>query len=130
MYQTARDPGRLFRRSSPKRTPSSNIPGGYAVLGEGDPDADVPGRPYGGSGGAIRFRVNDGVHDSDNVGSVSFAVNTAPTVASSAFVVREGDSIVVDLDARDVVDRPSGKCGKLEDGTYTGDVRAYVVKDQ
>ena len=100
-------PGETPRRSSP-RTPSSNTPGRIRFVPEkGTPDADV-GRPYGGSGGAIRFRANDGVFDSDNVGTVSFAVNTAPTVASSAFVVREGNSIVVDLDARDVVDCPSG----------------------
>ena len=130
VYQTARDPGEISPALITEADTVVKHPAGRIrfVPEKGTPDADVPGRPYGGSGGAIRFRVNDGVHDSDNVGSVSFAVNTAPTVASSAFVVREGDSIVVDLDARDVVDCPSGKCGKLEDGTYTGDVRAYVVK--
>ena len=130
VYQTARDPGETTPALIDAADTVVKHPAGRIrfVPEKGTPDADVPGRPYGGSGGVIRFRANDGVFDSDNVGAVSFAVNTAPTVASSAFVVREGNSIVVDLDARDVVDCPSGKCGKLEDGTYTGDVRAYVVK--
>ena len=37
---------------------------------KGTPDADVPGRPYGGSGGAIRFRVNDGDFEKGFITSV------------------------------------------------------------
>jgi len=90
------------------------------------PERDTQGRPYGGTSGVLRFRVSDGFAESDNLGLVNVAVNSAPTATGSATSIPEGDAVTVTLRAEDQADCPSGFCGRLSDGTYTGQMRAII----
>ena len=91
------------------------------------PDRGTQGRPYGGNNGALQFKVLDGYAQSDNLGSVYVAVNSIPTVAASSASIAEGANTTFTLMAEDAADCNSGYCGRLPDGSYTGQMKAVIT---
>ena len=130
VYQTA--PGNVNQIISPDQNPSAAGDWGAVADSNGViryvPAKDSHGRPYGGSiNGAITFRVFDGFSTSDNFGEVTFAVDTPPTATAVHSTVNEGGSLAMTLAVADPVDCPSGQCGRLSDGTFSGAVKAIVT---
>jgi hypothetical protein len=91
------------------------------------PDRGTQGRPYGGNSGVLRFKVNDGYADSNNLGEVYVAVNSIPTATASAASIPEGANTTFTLLAEDTADCPARYCGRLPDGTYTGQMKAVIT---
>lgn len=131
VYQTA--PGNVNQIISPDQNPAAEGDWGAVADSNGViryvPAKDSHGRPYGGSiNGAITFRVFDGFSLSDNFGEVTFAVDTPPTATAVHSTVNEGGSLVMALAVADPVDCPSGQCGRLSDGTFSGAVKAIITR--
>ena len=127
VYQTALAPGESsFRRIY---GPDDLVLSRSGVI-KFIPQRGSQGRPVGGLTGLqeIKFRVNDGYADASSTGSVSFAVNSPPTTENTSTPLHEGANITLSLGAVDAADCPAGYCGKLPDGSYSGAMKARVVR--